>query len=51
MKDFAMFALHIGGKLGLTYIAYSAVSNDVRLAGWFVFLAVAYALGSSLKVD
>lgn len=51
MKDFFMLALHLGCKVALTYTAYLAVTNDVRLAGWFVFIAVIYVLGSSLKVD
>ena len=51
MKEFCLLALHLGSKVALTYMAYLAVANDVRLAGWFVFIAVMYVLGSSLKVD
>lgn len=40
-------------KLGFAYIAYLAVTNRVMYAGWFVFLAVVYALGIGFnaKVD
>lgn len=51
MKEVVMYALHIGGKLALAYIALLAAREQVPYYGWFVFLAVVYALGTALKVD
>ena len=51
MKEVALHAPHIGGKLMLAYIALLAAREQVPYYGWFVFLAVAYALGTSLKVN
>ena len=38
-------------KLGFAWLAYLAVLNNVRYAGWFVVLAILYAIGTGLKVD
>ncbi|WP_281784926.1 BioY family protein [Uruburuella suis] len=51
MKDIVLMGLFILGKLGFAWLAYLAVLNEVRYAGWFVFLAILYAVGTSLKVD
>lgn len=38
-------------KFGIVYIAYLAVVDRVMYAGWFVFLAIAYVLGTSLHTS
>lgn len=51
MKEIVLVGLFMLSKLGFAWLAYLAVLNNVRYAGWFVVLAILYAIGTSLKVD
>ena len=50
-KEIVLMTLFLLSKMGMAVLAYLAVSKGVKYSGWFVFLAIAYALFISLKVD
>ncbi|WP_244895133.1 BioY family protein [Neisseria dumasiana] len=51
MKEIVIMSVFIASKIGMAWLAYWAVFNRVKNSGWFVFLAIVYAMGTSLKVD
>lgn len=51
MKECLLPALFLGSKIAFAILAYFAVANNIRYQGWFVFLAVFYALFATLNIQ
>ena len=51
MKEIVIMSVFIVSKVAMAWLAYLAVLNGVKYSGWFVFLAIVYAIGTSVKVD
>lgn len=51
MKEIVIMSVFVASKVVMAWLAYLAVFNNVKYSGWFVFLAIVYAIGTSLKVD